>query len=142
MKAIWINAKNKCVSAVEVFGLSDMQERVGGWIQAAHSFLDDSGVETDTLYVDEEGLLKEPQHFFYLEGAHHPFGSNGLIVGFEGATGKSLATTKDPLEIQKKVRFLTPFEALILPALPVLNRNPIMPMTNTGKRGKVLWKVP
>lgn len=36
MKAIWINATERTVSAVEYGGLADLQRMVGGYIQVAH----------------------------------------------------------------------------------------------------------
>ncbi len=37
--------------------------------------------EEDTLWVDEEGLLKNPQYFFYIEGLHQPMAGRGLVLG-------------------------------------------------------------
>lgn len=61
MKAYLIDAWNQGFMDVEYAGLSDMQHHVGGLIQCAYQW-----PTGDTLYVDEEGLNKDPKFFFFL----------------------------------------------------------------------------
>jgi hypothetical protein len=35
----------------------------------------------DAVFVDEEGLLKGPQHFFFIEGCHQPLAGRGVVLG-------------------------------------------------------------
>jgi hypothetical protein len=59
----------------------------------------------DTLWVDDEGLLKGETKFFELEGYRQPLAGCGLILGHDG-NGESVGTTI-PLELVKsKVRFV------------------------------------
>ena len=37
--------------------------------------------DTEGIYVDDEGLLKEPKHFFMYQGYPEPLAGNGLILG-------------------------------------------------------------
>jgi hypothetical protein len=79
-KAYLIDAAAQTVSEVTITGLSDLQKLVGGYIEAAYVW--DSG---DTLFVDEEGLLKEGQSFFAVPGVRpeQAFAGNGVLVGRE-----------------------------------------------------------
>lgn len=54
----------------------------------------------DAIFVDDNGLYREPQHFFKWEGYHQPLAGKGLILGSdsEGETRSakvSLATAKN-----------------------------------------------
>jgi hypothetical protein len=35
----------------------------------------------DAIFVDDDGLMKEPQRFFQIATAHQPFAGKGLIIG-------------------------------------------------------------
>lgn len=106
IKGILIDAVNRTVKEVEVSGLEGLQGSVGGSIAIAHSFMDDGDMETDTLFVDDEGLLKSPKHFFSFEGAHQPFAGNGIIVGLN-EEGDTIDTTQNLEAIKSKVSFHT-----------------------------------
>lgn len=55
-------------SMVEIAGMCEKpeEEGPGRWI----------------LYVDEEGALKSPKHFFYHGATHSPFAGNGVLVEY------------------------------------------------------------
>jgi hypothetical protein len=76
MKAIWINAESRSMELVEYQGLADLQRMVGGYIEVAHRF-----GNGDILFVDEEGLGKDPKAWIIVIGAHQPFAGNGVITG-------------------------------------------------------------
>lgn len=105
IKGIFIDAVNHKVSEVELEGLEGLQKAVGGYIEIAHEFADSDGNYSNTLFVDEEGLLKSPSSFFTLEGAHQPFAGNGIIVGVN-SEGESTDTTLDMEAIKSRVYFL------------------------------------
>lgn len=75
-----IDATARTVTAVEFDGLEGLQKMIGGWIEAAYGW-----ANQDTLFVDEEGLLKRHEHFFWLlpERPDQPFAGNGVLVGRE-----------------------------------------------------------
>jgi len=85
VKAIKIDAENRKVEEIEINNLVDMQEAVGGFIQVGYGFPD----TPDVIYVDEEGLLKEPKNFFALDGQTEILAGNGLVIGY-GKLGESI----------------------------------------------------
>ncbi len=103
MKAYWINAKDQTITAVD-YEHGDLQKLVEGWIETA--FMWPSG---DVLYVDEEGLLKHPQHFFRIpERRDQPLAGNGVLVGRELNDTDITAPPRMSLDnLTKKVRFGT-----------------------------------
>lgn len=66
----------------------------------------------DVLYVDEEGLLKEPKHFFDIS-AHQPFAGNGVIVGRETDDEGTLADCQTALT-DLKITFVGPVVAAVI----------------------------
>lgn len=108
MRAIKIDVHNRVVREIELHSddelcLRDMQHAVGGHIEKV-TILDNN----DTLFVDEEGLLKGPHadQFFTFEGYPEPLCGNGLIAGWRPEDGETIAA-KSPLEeIQKRVTFV------------------------------------
>jgi len=77
MRAIIINAKDRTITETEIDGsLKSLQQIVGGLIQPVYDGLDDN----HHCYVNEEGLLDGPQHFFLFKDGHQPLAGNGVIV--------------------------------------------------------------
>jgi Domain of unknown function (DUF3846) len=77
MRAIIINAKDHTVTESEIDGsLESLQQIVGGLVEAVTQGLDDY----HHCYVNEEGLLNRPQHFFMLRDGHQPLAGNGVIL--------------------------------------------------------------
>lgn len=69
MRAIIINATNRTITETEIDGsLKTLQQIVGGLIQPVYDGLDDN----HHCYVNEEGLLEGPQHFFMFSDGHQP----------------------------------------------------------------------
>lgn len=79
MRAIIINAEERTVSEAEIDGsLKSLQQIVGGLIDPVYPGLEDTGHH---CYVNDEGLLNNPQHFFMLKDGHQPLAGNGVILG-------------------------------------------------------------
>jgi hypothetical protein len=78
MRAIVINAQDRTITETEIDGkLKSLQAIVGGLITPVYDGLDDQ----HHCYVDDEGLLSEPQHFFmFSNGGHQPLAGNGVIL--------------------------------------------------------------
>lgn len=56
------------------------------------------------LYVDEEGLLKEPKHFFYFVAHNHPFAGNGVLVTYEGfGETEKIVDVDMPIEVARSL---------------------------------------
>jgi Domain of unknown function (DUF3846) len=77
MRVIIINAETRTISETQIDGsLKSLQRIVGGLIQTVYDGLDDH----HHCYVNEEGLLNNPQHFFFLKDGHQPLAGNGVIL--------------------------------------------------------------
>ncbi len=80
-------------------------------LQGIYKLLDCSMIEvatyldSDCVYVDEEGLYSGKNYGFEISGGHQPFIGNALIVGTT-KTGKDKSTKFKVWQIQEKVRFL------------------------------------
>jgi hypothetical protein len=100
MKALWINVVNRQVTEVE-YTKADLGSYLGGSPQIAYTW-----ANGDTLFVDEDGLLKRPKHWFYIpERRDQPFAGNGLLVGEETETG-TLPPTMTVSLLRVRVQFL------------------------------------
>jgi hypothetical protein len=77
MRAIIINARDRTITETEIDGsLKSLQHIVGGTIEAVSQGLD----EFHHCYVNEEGLLGHPRHFFFFKDGHQPLAGNGVIL--------------------------------------------------------------
>lgn len=106
MKAILIDVFNKTVTQIKLDNNKDMLDQ---WyhvikadiVEVAHYITD-----YDSILVDEEGLLKSCDHFFFYEGAHQPFAGNGLIVGVD-KEGETVDCDISAKEVENNVQFLS-----------------------------------
>jgi len=73
MRAIVIKSRNRTVVEIDLVPTLDrLQQIVGGLIEPVEQGLDDE----HHCYVNEEGLLDNPQHFFMLTDGHQPLAGN------------------------------------------------------------------
>lgn len=103
MKAYFIDAKQRTVEEVDYKTAADLSNFIGGFLEIA--FLWSNG---DTLYVDEEGLLKDPHYFIRIpERPDQSLAGHGILVGRE--TSDERVQTDPPtmslLELRAKVKF-------------------------------------
>ena len=62
---------------------------------------------SDVIFVDDEGLMKNPQHFFKLDGLTSPLAGKGLVLGTNNR-GESISPKLVLLEdLQRWVTFIT-----------------------------------
>ena len=81
MRAIVINSHNRTIVETDVdVSLDSLQQIVGGLIEPVEQSLDGE----HHCYVNEEGLLDNPQHFFLFTGGHQPLAGNGIILASAG----------------------------------------------------------
>jgi hypothetical protein len=92
MRALLIDSEAASVSEIDlpshkvddgVRQLEALRRLVGGWIEFAYRFSDTN----DVVFVDEEGKLKDPKHFFWIAGTPTPFAGNGVVCGGEDRQG-------------------------------------------------------
>ena len=78
MRAIVIDAEARTVSETDIDGsLRSLQGIVGGLIDPVYPGLEGTGHH---CYVNDEGLLNNPQHFFMLKDGHQPLAGNGVVL--------------------------------------------------------------
>lgn len=107
-KAILINPFNKTIEMVDYdFG--------GSYLQISHLIGTEECVkplfcavdidETNTVYIDDEGLYRDTQAYFMWEGYHQPLQGKGLILGTDYDSGESIPTTLSLDEVKEKISF-------------------------------------
>ena len=101
MKALLIDPFTETVQVVDYSG--DWED-IGGLLDCRYFDvvrIDDS----ETLYVDDEGLYVENQRFFTWNGYPNPLAGRGLILG-TNEDGESIDTDMEPEDVEKLVTFL------------------------------------
>ena len=106
-RGILIDVTNKTITEVVVtenergLQLSSIYEHVGC------EFFEVVNIGDHDIYVDEEGLFKSDLKFFEWEGYPQPLAGNGLIMGFDSNTGKSINCELTIDYVKSKVKFLS-----------------------------------
>jgi hypothetical protein len=109
--AYLIDSAKRTVTQVEYANVTDINNLIG-----CHTFCLGyaNHINGDTMYVDDEGLLHNPQHFFLFDHrADQPLAGNGLFVGreIEGDEYPNGYTTKPPTmtlaTLRKKIFFVS-----------------------------------
>jgi hypothetical protein len=103
MRAITINSEERAVDEVDIDGkLHTLQKIVGGLIDPVYPGLEGTDHH---CYVNDEGLLCNPQHFFMLKDGHQPLAGNGVILGTTDDGNEADCTL--PLEwVKERVTFM------------------------------------
>lgn len=110
LNAIKIDAATRTVTAISMYDTLDaMQAVVGGLICLGGEIPAPRGA--DTVYVDDEGLFKGPQHFFVIDGVTlQPLCGNALVIGTtRGGNNRDVHTTVKA--IQKNIRWMSAADA-------------------------------
>jgi hypothetical protein len=107
MRVIKIDSVNRTISEIELNNedenkLKGLQSIVEGLIEVAHEL-----PNGDTLFVNEEGLMYSPMHFFEIKGAHQPFAGNGVIAGYDFESGDSTDAESSLSQVRSIVSFLS-----------------------------------
>ena len=83
-----------------------IKSHIGGWICVAGSL--ESG---DTVFVDDEGLMKPYEHFFKIPANAQPLAGNGVVTGPDGYDDKgeeiTLDVTMTPEQMTAQITWLT-----------------------------------
>jgi hypothetical protein len=104
IRAIVINVQERTVSEADTDGrLKSLQNIVGGRIEMVyHPGLEGTGHH---CYVNEEGLLNNPEHFFMLRDGRQPLAGNGVILGTTDDGNEAPCTL--PLDwIKQRISFM------------------------------------
>lgn len=112
MKAILIDVVNHQISLVDVSNnIKDIYKHLNcdmfECVDIDHQ---------NTIYVDEEGLLKldERSKFFRYKGYPQPICGNGLVLGINHHTGDSIDCSLSVEDIKSKVEFLCLAEVMMI----------------------------
>lgn len=62
----------------------------------------------DAIFVDDEGLFKEEQAYFWHEDYPQPLAGRGLLLGCRATDGETIAPTTTLDEVRDKVQFGQP----------------------------------
>tara|TARA_R110000822_G_scaffold117943_1_gene250487 strand:- start:76 stop:423 length:348 start_codon:yes stop_codon:yes gene_type:complete len=103
MKAYLINSETKTVTPVDYNGdYKTIYTLIGCELfDIVYAQVDEHKLN---IFVDDEGLLNNPQHFFMLDGWAHPLAGNGLVLGDVDEEGETLAAPDD-LDLSPTVTF-------------------------------------
>lgn len=104
MRAIHIDPIHRSVASVEYSG--DYQQ-IYHLIDCDTFDVARINNKGDGIFVDDEGLFKEHQTFFYIEGYPQPLAGKGLMLGTD-AGGESVEPTLSTDEVRHRVHFVTP----------------------------------
>lgn len=100
-RVLTINSATQTIGETTIAGLTDAQTLVGGLIERAFVF-----PNGDELYVNEEGLLGQPEHFFTVKGGQHPFAGNAFVVGEPTNSGENRDVSMDKETLKGLIRFV------------------------------------
>lgn len=106
MKAILINSTERTVTEVDYDGnFRNLQKLIGCDCFTIAPLNPKMVTEDVSLYVDDEGLLTNPQAFFQIKGVtYHPLAGNGVILG-TNEEGESVDSPVSVQDIAKLTKF-------------------------------------
>lgn len=104
MKAILINPFTHSVQSVEYSGDYNQIYKLIECETFDVARINDRG---DGIFVDDEGLFKEYNAFFYIEGYPQPLAGRGLMLGCD-ENGESVEPTLSAQEVRERTHFVTP----------------------------------
>jgi hypothetical protein len=90
----------------------------------------------DVIYVDDNGLLNNPKHFFIWRDYPQPLAGRGLILGTDAADGETVGTTLRLDYVRRMVMFTNELRVAGFEQLPTTKVNhPILgEVTKIGSR--------
>jgi hypothetical protein len=103
-KALLINVVEQTITEVGVGHYTDIYKHIGNDCSLFQVPIEFENL--DSIYVDEEGLLKEVHGGFIMEGWSYPLIGNAVIQGSDDE-GDSTDYKSDIEELRKKVVFIT-----------------------------------
>jgi hypothetical protein len=112
MKALKINVVTQQIEEIELkdgYGLKAIYDAIGNGCNLFECPITfDNG---DTIYCDENGLLKEPIGAFMMKDWAYPIQGNGLLVGTDIYTGESIPVKTSAEELASQIQFLDEHQA-------------------------------
>lgn len=102
------------VLVINPFNKTIQQKEISGSLESFYKEIDCRSIdvvrfdESDVVYIDDEGLLIEPekQAYFSIEGYPQPLAGIGVVAG-TSPEGDTVSCEHNIFQIGEKVRFLT-----------------------------------
>lgn len=115
LKGLKINVEDQTITEIEHNGdWKEIAPLIGNGCRIfTCPIIDDNG---DTLYCDDEGLLKPVKGGFVMPNWHYPIVGNALFLGSD-EEGNTCDVKMTLDELKENVRFLTAFEIRIWAAM-------------------------
>jgi len=102
MKALLINPIDKTIEEVEYNG---DYKQIYKYIDASMFGVVDIPND-DTIYIDDEGLFKDKQHFFIHKDVPTPLGGKALVLGADHDSGDSTSVHATRKELKHRITFI------------------------------------
>lgn len=126
MKAILIDPFNETVTEVEHNGDYKNIYKLLSHPEHPVSLFTVVNIEhNDAIFLDDEGLLKDPKHFFVWEGYEQPLAGKGLVLGTNDE-GDSISPVSTLNDIRKRVSFRHDIRLLDFESFEGVTDHPIM----------------
>lgn len=119
MRAFLIDPTNQTIQTVDYNGdYRQIYEHIGAETFDAARF----NAKGDAAFIDDEGLLKQPEFFFSIQGYGdlpfgHPLAGKGLVLGVD-AEGESVSPSVDVDWLWENVHFYRAVGPGVLVAVP------------------------
>ena len=110
VSAFKIDAVNKTVTAIEIpvndgcCDLDTMYKEIGCDCFTCAQFARGKNGGSEDVFVDDNGLLTDPQHFFTIAGYPSPLAGNGIVLGTD-EEGNSTDSSLTLERVKKIVSF-------------------------------------
>ena len=105
-RGILIDAVNRQVREVNFINFEDMKRQMNvEWVTVGADLKTNHKIR-QTVWVDDEGLLNNPDHFFVIDGGYQPYAGNGMIAG-TSSHGNTVDCRMTVEEVEKMVHYMT-----------------------------------
>ena len=109
MKSYLINPEDQTITLADYRGYESIKELIKAPLFDVVR-INDLG---DCIYVDDEGLYRQPQYFWTYGNYLHPLAGRGLVLGTDMSTGESRPPMRVSIStLTEMITFITPQEAL------------------------------
>lgn len=107
MKAYFIDSENRTITETEIKNWQEISPKIG-----CELFTIVGMENSDSLYVDDEGLLKPQNNFFLYSEYPQPLAGNGIVLGTNDE-GESVEPKISLDELKSKITFMNRAQAYI-----------------------------
>lgn len=104
MKAILIDVVNQTITETTISNYKEIYQKIGNECSLFTCPIEFEN--SDVIYVDDEGLLKEVHGGFMMNGWNYPLIGNAIILGTD-EEGESVDYASNIEEIKRKIIFCT-----------------------------------